>query len=108
MQKISLSTPVYGKTLWDENCGWERELEMTRRWFEPQVLEPKCLLGRPVDPMDDAQKRDMQDYIESVLMPSAEKLLPRMLSIFKYMKLSSKSLEAIHFGVPNPSKHGLY
>lgn len=104
---ITVQLPVWEDDAWVKSNGWERDLEMTRRCFEPAVLEPKCVLGQPVEPMNRIQERCMQDYFEEQLLPQIEPQIKKLIPIFRILKLSEKSLEALHYDVPDPSG-GIY
>lgn len=106
-RNIIVKLPVWEDDAWVESSGWERDMEMTRFSFEPQVLEPKCVLGQPVNPMNTAQSECMKEYFMVEIAPHIEAQINHLIPIFKAINMSEKSLEAIHYDTPDGSS-GLY
>lgn len=104
---ITVEFPVWEKSVWEESYGWERDTEMVLRSFEPRVLEPKCLLGRPVVRMSDMQESDLVRYFKDNLQSVVEKHIEHLTPIFKTIKLSTKSLEVLHYDPPD-GKEGIF
>jgi len=107
LYEIKIKIPVWDDEEWVKSGGWERDQEMARRSFEPQVLEPKCLLGRPVNRMNRGEIYDMIGYFNNHINDSLKSLIDYLIPIFKYIRLSEKSLTVIHYPVPDPTT-GIY
>lgn len=45
--QVTLLTPLWKTPEWGEDKKYGRDVEMIEKFFEPSVLEPKCILGRP-------------------------------------------------------------
>lgn len=72
---------------------FDRDMKMERFGFEPSVLEPKCLLGRP--PRDgvlkDPERQDMMRYFEGQLRSEMEAAVERLIPILGMIQLGPSS-----------------
>lgn len=98
--EIQVEFPVWNKTEWDTKNGVSRDLEMVERLFEPQVLEPKCVVGRPVEKMHITERSDMKNFFSHEIVPYLKPLVEKMAQVYTYLKLSTVSLEALHYPAP--------
>lgn len=100
--------PVWDDDLWMQSPGGiERDFEMERNRFSPAVLEPKCMIGRPVKPMCDAAKQDVIRYIDEILLPVTESEIRHMQPVLKTLPIGPESMAVIEYPVPD-GKNGIY
>lgn len=100
---VKVRFPVWDKREWQED-PYSRDLEMVQRSFEPQVLEPKCLVGRPVSSRTSEMEQEMMEYFDASLAPKFKEYVENLATIFKYLKLSEKTFDPITF--PTPTGEG--
>lgn len=72
--------------------------------FQPQVYEPKCLLGKPVKAMTKREKEDMMKFFNDNIKPVFVEEINHMIPVFRCMKLSSVSLIPLNYDVPDPNE----
>ena len=95
---IAVETPV-----WDMPEDYNRDMAMIRKFFEPQVLEPKCVLGLPVNPPDKNEIGDMMAYFENEVLPGIPDMVMHLVPIFKCIRLSEHACEHIEYPLPEPN-----
>lgn len=99
---IELVFPVWDDDAWQRHpSGDGRKHEMVTQGFEPQVYEPKCMLGVPVSPMSDTVKADMENYVRDTLLPGISQQISRIQAILAKIKLSPSSMTVIDYPVPD-------
>lgn len=86
--------------------GWE-EYEFLDRGFEPSIYEPKCMVGRPVKPMEDMDKVCLEKYFREHILPLMQGQIDKLEPILSKIRLSEKSMDVITYPVPDGSS-GLY
>lgn len=101
---IEVNLPVWNTSEWDKLNGWERDNEMALFQFQPQVYEPKCLLGKPVKAMTKREKEDMMKFFDDNIKPVFVEEINHMIPVFRCMKLSSVSLIPLNYDVPDPNE----
>lgn len=105
---IELIRPVWDDTKWRRHpSGDGRAYEMIEQGFEPQVYEPKCMLGVPVPPMTPALQADMICYVKDALLPGITKTIDHMIPIMAKINLTPESMKPIYYPTPD-GKNGLY
>lgn len=85
------------RPLWEMGDDFERDTEMIMRGFEAQVLEPKCLLGRPCSCLSYAEHSDMFKYFTAELKDMLPGLVEHLIPIFKYIRLSDTSFDKVSY-----------
>lgn len=106
--KIGLLRPVWNDSVWTATPGdVSRDLEMENHCFSPVAFEPKCLIGRPAEPMGPAAESCMARYLDDVLIPAADEEIRHLAPILQVLELSTESLHAIDYEIPDGSR-GLY
>lgn len=82
--KIHCSAP-----LWDMVDDYERDCKMGLYGFNPQVLDPKCLMGRPpVQLLSEDAASEMKDYVRDVLAPKMKDMLPDYTRVYKTIRVT--------------------
>lgn len=89
---IEVILPAWDTVNWDESGGFDRDSEMVRRNFLPSVLEPKCTLGLPADPMSDEEKKDMSKFYITILHDKAVQLISEIEKIFRTLQVRDISI----------------
>lgn len=102
---IVVGFPLWETPEWGEYPEVGRDYEMLSRGFEPCVLEPKCLIGCPVQ--DRVGEEDMLRYFDDCVVVSMDEMIDYMVGVFKYIKLSAVSLERLRYEIPDGSS-GVY
>lgn len=88
---INIYTPEWGI----EN-DYERDVMMIHRGLYPQVLEPKCMLGMPVDSRTMELENDMIRYFLQNIEPVMSGQIPSLITIFKHIKLTPTAYAPIY------------
>lgn len=84
--------------LWELANDYERDIEMSRYSFWPQVYEPKCVLGNPVkNGLPIKEQDDMMRYFDDELIDIFIQSIDSLVNIFRYIKLDNKSFHIIHY-----------
>lgn len=99
---IKAGFPVWDVS-WDtseDKYGMERDDEMSRRGFLPQVYEPKCMLGRPVNAMSDTESSNTRLYFKEHILPQMSSMVDYLYPVFKNIQLSEKSMSVLEYPVP--------
>lgn len=89
--------PVLYTENWEAPWSQQRQIEMENRGFLPRVLEPKCMIGRPVTPLDAADKAEMRKYFDEVLRDKiirARGLIARLVPTYTTQRPSPVSLDS--------------
>ncbi len=97
---IDVLLPVWEPSSSIQSWDIERDCEMTDRGFEPQVLEPKCMLGMPCSKLTEKQEGELLAYYKKTLEPVVLSQMGVMVNIFKYIKLSPLSLQCPDYPCP--------
>ncbi len=92
---INMLMPLWETPEWGENKDYGRDTEMIQRFFQPAVLEPKCMLGRPVEKPYDGQISGMMRYFEDVILNLLPGEIERKVQVFKWTRKSYRSLESM-------------
>lgn len=87
---ISTRFPVWTESDWKD--GWRRDIEMIDRFFDPAVLEPKCMLGMPARKLTDSESSEMMRFFGDWLQPKMKDLVDPLVPTFRAMNLCEKSL----------------
>lgn len=105
---LVLSLPVWDDSAWTGSPGGiGRDYEMARHGFRPAVYEPKCMLGRPVRPMTEAQRKTMASYFDNILLGPAREEINLLVPIFRAIRLSPESMTVFNYPVPD-GRDGYY
>lgn len=95
-------------TLWDLGSDLERDEEMMGNCFEPQVLEPACMLGRPViNGFPESEQEDMIKFFKLELYNRIPDLIDHLVPIFKVIRLSNKAFNTFEYK-EDTSNNGIY
>ena len=100
--------PLWEMPEWGEDQDAGRDEDMARRGFQPQVLEPKCLLGRPSGKPGEAEEAQILEYFRSRIEPAVQELIDRMIPIYANIRLSENSLSMLRYPDPGPDGSGIY
>lgn len=104
---ISVVTPLWTTPEWGEDKDFGRDMELMRRAFEPQVLEPKCMLGRPSEKPGISQAEYMMAYFDNVMREKVQDGIDNLARIFEYIGISGKAMERIEYPVPT-GENGMF
>ena len=86
---------------------WVREQEMMRNHFMPQVLEPKCLIGRPpLNGLQEPERLDMIKYYDDSLKDISKQEVKKLIPIFRVIRLSDTTFKPFEY--PDTYKPGDY
>ncbi len=91
--------------VWDED-SWQdkdaRDMVMMDRGFEPQVLEPKCMLGLPAGKPDGEMARELVRYFDDNIRDMMPELIDGRTPHYRVARLSEKSMRALDYKIQKP------
>ena len=95
-------TPVWEDEIWQDKGDYYRSLEMISEFFDPAVLEPKCMLGRPVPTLTPEIRAELTAYFSEVLEGIMHSEVSALAGVFRHISLLPDSMEVIEY--PTPTK----
>ena len=95
---IEIMLPVWDKSEWQNKAT--RDIAMIEMFFEPQVLEPKCMLGMPVNPMNENERKQLVAFFRDNIMSKMQENIDKQVPHFRVAKLSETALIAIEYPLP--------
>lgn len=104
---VAVVRPVWDTEEWDSPGGISRDGELKDRGFEPQVLEPKCMLGMPAVGRSLYEGGDIAKLYGGMLLPYLHDQIDHLVPVLKTIRLGKTAYAAPEYPVLDDSR-GLY